>query len=76
MNTARIVVLTAVVAPGGITAYPASGSDSGKPTPAETVAQPIHDQKRVKTEGCGLMAAILPGGTHIISTAISMRHPT
>jgi Flp pilus assembly protein CpaB len=38
MNTARIVVLTIAVGPGGGAAYLASGSDS-KPPPAEPVAQ-------------------------------------
>src|ERR1700731_1645590 len=37
MNTARIVVLTVAVGPGGIAAYLASGSDSKPPT--EPVAQ-------------------------------------
>jgi pilus assembly protein CpaB len=38
MNTARIVVLTIAVGPGGIAAFLASGSDS-KPLPTGPIAQ-------------------------------------
>ncbi len=135
MNTARIVVLIIALGAGGVAAYLASGSDSGKPPPAAPVAQlptvevlvakseiglgqlvkpedlqwqtwpadtassafirrgerpdavtqlagsiartplmqgePVREQKLVKAEGSGFMAAILPAGMRAVSTEIS-----
>src|SRR5919205_1059007 len=81
MNTARIVVLVIALGAGGVAAYLASGYDN-KPAPQTQIAgsiarvplmqgEPIREQKLVRAEGSGFMAAILPSGMRAVSTEIS-----
>ena len=85
MKTARIVVLGIALSAGGVAAYLASNTfirRNERPDATTQIAgsiarapfiagEPIREQKLVKTEGTGFMAAILPTGFRAVSTEIS-----